>query len=330
MSSCWTTKENKVQDKPASAKSAEYSNPVLRKRLPDPSAIRTKDGTYYLYATEDTRNVPIWKSNNLVDWSFVGTAFTDQTRPSFLQGGGIWAPEVNYINGQYVMYYSMSTWGGHWTAGIGVAVSKTPGGPFADVGKIFDSKSIGVENSIDQAYFEDKGHKYLIWGSFHGIYMVELSADGLALKPGATKIKLGGNAYEGSYIYKRGKYYYYFGSVGTCCDGPNSTYKLVYGRSTSLSGPYVNKKGEKLLDDHYDVLITSNANFLGNGHNAQIVKDDAGQDWMLYHGYEREGQGKWDRFLMLSQVKWDKEGWPFVETNGPEVKASAPTIKIKR
>lgn len=66
-----------------------FSNPVISKRLPDPTAIRAKDKWYYLYATEDTRNVPIWKSRNMIDWTFAGTAFTDTSRPSFLPKGGI-------------------------------------------------------------------------------------------------------------------------------------------------------------------------------------------------------------------------------------------------
>jgi arabinan endo-1,5-alpha-L-arabinosidase len=105
-----------------------YRNPVVDRSLPDPTVIRAKDGNFYLYATEDTRNTPIFRSPNLVDWTFVGTAFTDQTRPSFEPKGGIWAPDINYINGTYVLYYSMSVWGGEWTCGIGVATADSPRG----------------------------------------------------------------------------------------------------------------------------------------------------------------------------------------------------------
>jgi arabinan endo-1,5-alpha-L-arabinosidase len=107
-----------------------YSNPVIRKSLPDPTIIRSSDGFFYLYATEDTRNIPIYKSADLVSWEFMGTAFTIDTRPSFEPGGGLWAPDINYINGKYVLYYSMSVWGGEWTCGIGVATSDYPEGPF--------------------------------------------------------------------------------------------------------------------------------------------------------------------------------------------------------
>ncbi len=63
---------------------AEYQNPVIRISAPDPTAIRVKDGTYYLYATEDIHNLPIFKSKDLVHWEEIGTAFTEETRPNFV------------------------------------------------------------------------------------------------------------------------------------------------------------------------------------------------------------------------------------------------------
>lgn len=54
-----------------------YRNPIINRSLPDPTIIKAEDDNFYLYATEDTRNTPIYKSANLVDWQFVGTAFTE-------------------------------------------------------------------------------------------------------------------------------------------------------------------------------------------------------------------------------------------------------------
>ena len=148
--------------------------------------IRDGKGTYYLYATENTRNLPIFKSDNLVDWKFVGTAFTEETRPQMVPDGMIWAPDIQKIGDKYVLYYSKSRWGGEWECGIGVATSDSPEGPFTDMGKMFISKEIGVQNSIDPFYIEDEGKKYLFWGSFRGIYGIELTEDGLRVKPGAA------------------------------------------------------------------------------------------------------------------------------------------------
>ena len=208
-----------------------YCNPVLAKSTPDPTVIQAPDGMFYLYATEDIHNIPIYKSPDLVNWTFVGTAFTDATRPTFEPKAGLWAPDINHIDGKYVLYYAMSRWGGEHTCGIGCAVADSPAGPFTDQGKLFRSNEIGVQNSIDPFYIEENGEKYLFWGSFRGIYYIELSEDGLHIRPGAKPTQIAGTAYEAVYVHKKGKYYYLFASIGSCCQGEKSTYTTVVGRS---------------------------------------------------------------------------------------------------
>ncbi|MCD8267830.1 MAG: family 43 glycosylhydrolase [Parabacteroides sp.] len=300
-----------------------YKNPVIDYSLPDPSIIKANDGYFYLYATEDIRNLPIHRSKNLVDWEEVGTAFTDKTRPTFEPKGGLWAPDINYINGQYVLYYSMSVWGGEWTCGIGVATADKPEGPFTDRGMMFRSNTIGVQNSIDQYYIEDNGKKYLFWGSFHGIYGIELTDDGLAIKEGAEKKQVAGTAYEGTYIHKQGKYYYLFASIGSCCEGLKSTYTTVVGRSENLFGPYVDKKGQPMLDNHHEILIHKNEAFVGTGHNSEIVSDAKGKDWIFYHAVSKANPT--GRVLVMDQVKWVK-GWPEVAGSSPSLEAEAPVF----
>ena len=129
-----------------------FTNPVIQRSAPDPTIIRADNGDFYLYSTEDTRNLPIYHSKDLVNWEFVGTAFTAETRPQWNPKGGIWAPDINKIGNKYVLYYSKSVWGGEWTCGIGVATADRPEGPFTDHGNMFISKNIGVQNSIDQFY----------------------------------------------------------------------------------------------------------------------------------------------------------------------------------
>ncbi|MDR0797062.1 MAG: family 43 glycosylhydrolase, partial [Tannerella sp.] len=219
------------------ATQTKYSNPVIRRNVPDPTIIQVEDGSFYVYGTGQT--VSIHHSTDLVNWTFAGNAFTNETRPSLVPNAGIWAPDINYINGKYVLYYSMSVWGGETTASVGVAVADRPEGPFTDKGFLFNMSTIGVQNCIDQNYVEDDGKKYLFWGSWHGIWGIELTGDGLNLKEGSEKRQIAGTAYEAPYIHKRGKYYYLFASIGSCCNGLESTYTTVVGRSENLWGPYI-------------------------------------------------------------------------------------------
>lgn len=293
-----------------------YSNPVVEYSLPDPTIIQSGDSAFYLYATEDIRNIPIMKSKNLVDWELTGTAFSNETRPDFEPDGGLWAPDINYIDGRYVLYYSMSVWGGEWTCGIGVATSDCPEGPFTDHGKLFRSNEINVQNSIDPFFIEEDGKHYLFWGSFRGIYVIELTDDGLELKPRAEKQQIAGTAYEGTYIHKKDGRYYMFASIGSCCEGVNSTYTTVVGRSDDLMGPYLDKSGNRMMENHHEILIQANNRFVGTGHNSEIVTDDEGTDWVLYHAVDvMDPEG---RVLMLDRINW-VEGWPQVSGNTPGV-----------
>jgi len=318
-----SSSSSKAEDDPVDQPKNVYYNPVINYSLPDPSIIKGEDGYYYLYATEDIRNLPIHRSKDLVEWEYVGTAFIKSTRPNFEPKGGLWAPDINKIGDKYVLYYSMSVWGGEWTCGIGCATADKPEGPFKDHGKMFRSNEINVQNSIDPFYMEDGGKKYLFWGSFRGIYGIELSDDGLSIKKGAKLRQVAGTAYEGTYIHKKDGYYYFFASIGTCCEGLKSTYTTVVGRSKKLFGPYVDKSGKKMLDNHHEVLIHKNDAFVGTGHNSEIVTDKAGNDWMFYHAVSTKNPG--GRVLMMDKVNW-KDGWPSVTGNSPSIEAERPEM----
>ena len=116
-------------------------------------------------------------------------------------------------------------------------------------------------------------------------------------------------------------YYYLFASIGSCCEGLKSTYTTVVGRSDSLFGPYTDKQGRPMMENHHEVLIHGNDAFVGTGHNSEIVTDDRGNDWVLYHAVSREHPT--GRVLMLDRICW-RDGWPEVEGASPSLEAEAP------
>ena len=311
------------------SKIATYTNPVINNNAPDPTVIRAKDGTFYAYSTMMYGNVPVYKSQDMVNWEYIGGAFRKGEVPKFVPKANIWAPDINHIEGKYVLYFSMSTWGGEWEAGIGRAVADSPEGPFTDAKLLFNSKQIGVQNSIDPVIFQEDGRKYLIWGSFRGIYLTELTEDGLELIDSKDLLKIAGTAYEGTYLLKRKGYYYLFASIGSCCNGLNSTYQTVVGRSKSLFGPYVDKQGRKMLDNYHEILLSGDDAVKGPGHDSQILTDDKGQDWIYYHGVD-VNEVKAGRKMYLDQVNWGKDGWPTIGNGSSAKEGIAPSIKIKK
>ncbi len=258
----------------------------------------------------------------------MGDAFDQQPQWNIGQNL-VWAPDIQYQDGKYYLYYSLSIWGASNPA-IGVAVSDTPYGTFTDLGKIFDSNESGVANSIDPYLFTDAdGQYYLFWGSFNGIYGVPMESDGITPKL-ADKFKIAGNAFEAAYIFMKDDYYYFFGSVGSCCDGENSSYHVTVARSNTLEGPYLDINNNDIMnamDWNYGNNDIRNVNALYSGrtaiapgHNSEIVVDDDGQEWILYHAILKPDytmpNGAAKRPLFIDKVIWDSEGWPKIGLNG--------------
>ena len=301
-----------------------YQNPVINKSLPDPTVIRAQDNYFYLYATEDTHNVPIYRSKDLVTWRYAGTAFTDATRPmDMVPNGAIWAPDINYFDGHYVLYYSKSEWGKTWENGIGVAVSDRPNGSFKNAHKLFLSSEIGIENCIDPFFIEDDGKKYLFFGSFHDIFGVELSDDGMSLKEDTEPKKIAGGLIEATMIVKHDGWYYLIGSAGSCCEGANSTYRLVMTRSRNLFGPYVDRNGRTAVGDNFSPLLNKSTSVYGPGHCSEFVEDDAGQTWVLYHGFQADDIDA-GRVTYLDRIIWGTGGWPTIQSMRPSTEAAVP------
>lgn len=333
LAGCMNNSEQQASDgaKPEDTLEATYTNPVFEPILADPTVVRDpKTGLFYAYGTQDdwgdgqgSRLVPILRSTNLVDWQFVAEAFEE--KPQWKEAGGIWAPDVNLVNGKYHLYYAFSTWGDP-NPGIGVAVAETPEGPFVDQGKVFTSEDVGVPNSIDAFYMEKANEKYLFWGSFsdaptQGTYAVRLTDDGLAVPDLSKKVKIAAGDYEAVMIHQRDGYYYFFGSKGSCCEGADSKYHVLVARSENLLGPYVDKAGKAITERGNGTLfIEGSEQIAGPGHNARLITDDGGTDWFIYHGIDRnEGKvssGASRRMLMLDRVVWN-DGWPEISGGTP-------------
>lgn len=334
--------KQQVQTIGSSAKSKTYTNPVFEPILADPTVVRNpQNNLFYAYGTADNwgdgsgqRLVSILQSKDLVHWTWIGTAFS--SKPSWKSEGGIWAPDVVLVNGKYLLYYAYSTWGDP-NPGIGVALADGPEGPFVDQGKLFDSKSIDVPNSIDPYFFAEKGHNYLFWGSFsdastQGTYGVPLSSDGTKVPDLNKKFKVAAGDFEAVVIHKRKGYYYFIGSKGSCCEGEKSTYHVLVGRSKNLKGPYLDREGRDLAQrGNGTVMLKGNDKFVGTGHTSRVITDDQGNDWLLYHAMDpkrpRVSTGGNRRMLLLDKVIW-KNGWPTIEgETSSTVEKNSPIFK---
>jgi arabinan endo-1,5-alpha-L-arabinosidase len=314
------------------AEQDRYRNPTGPIGFGDVSVVRTCDGTYYAYGTETPEDVvPIARSTDLVNWTYVGSAL--EAKPNWRDDpeAGVWAPSVTEYDGEYHLYYSYSTWGSQDNPGIGLATATDPEGPFTDQGPVFRAADLGMTNAIDGELVVIDDTPYMVWGSWYGIYGVELTPDAADYVPG-TAFHMAGDKKEGPMILEENGYYYLFYSTGHCCDGADSTYEVEVGRSKSFFGPYKNQRGEDLreLNAHHAgvPVLTGTEEFIGPGHNTAI-QDDEGEWWMVYHVEATADREV--RVLMVDPIRWDDDGWPIVGDGGtPSTEWSVPPAGADR
>lgn len=322
-----------------------YTNPVsasFADTYADPAVIRGQDGWWYAYGTTDplregegTRHLlPVSRSTDLVDWEYVGDAFTEATLPAWADTdpsrlAALWAPDVRYVDGQYRLYYVVTQTTltpGVGDGAIGVATAPTPTGPWTDSGDPVVDPRPGGGGPDDFLWTFDPHHvvgpdgtEHLFYGSYYGgIWVTELDATGTEAVGEPTRVAVD-NKYEGAYVVHRDGYWYLFASSANCCAGPTTGYSVHVGRSESLTGPYLDREGVPLDQSRAGgtpVLAPNGNAWVGTGHNA-VATDLAGQDWIVYHAIDRADpyldgtDGINERPMLIDRLDW-VDGWPVV------------------
>ena len=258
-----------------------------------------------------------WAAGIGMAWSSDGHAWNTGT-PIF-QGGlswwhqyngnsaWTWAPSLVDYNGHSLCYYAVSTFGSQKSA-IGLATATTIAtGNWSDQGAIITSASGNTYNAIDPCFTVDSGNNpWLSFGSWNnGIFLTKLSTS--TFKPTGTWYNIANNSkgIENSQIVYRSPYYYLFCSVGTCCNGASSTYHIVYGRSTSITGPYVDKNGVAMLSGGGTTLDAGSSRFIAPGGESVL---NYGSGWVCAR-HELDAQNNYATVLFINDLNWSG-GWP--------------------
>ncbi|SFE66555.1 arabinan endo-1,5-alpha-L-arabinosidase [Actinopolyspora alba] len=280
----------------------------------DPSMVRTDSG-YRLFSTGG--GIQQRLSTDRVDFERTGSAF--DSLPSWIHDynseGEIWAPDVSHHNGRYWLYYAASSFGSNHSA-IGLATSTTAApGDWQDQGIVYSTTTGDNHNAIDPNLFVDSSGKWwLAFGSFwSGIRMIRLDpATGKQHDTDRTLYHLASgpasDAVEAPEIVERDGYFYLITSFGQCCQGTDSTYRVVVGRSTSPTGPYVDRSGTPMLQGGGTRILGSHDNIIGPG--GQSVMHDSDGSLLVYHYYDANDSGA--HKLGINLLGWDSQGWPYV------------------
>lgn len=213
-----------------------------------------------------------------------------------------WAPDISRFNGKTNVFYAVSTFGSTKSAiGLAQATSMATG-DWVDKGIILSTPAGGKINAIDPAFVTSaSGKPFLTYGSWgNGIYITQLDSSSLKPTGNSYRIATASGGLEGGNIVYNGGYYYLFASKGLCCQGANSTYYIVYGRSTSIYGPYLDKNGVDMKNGGGTWFEGSDSNYAGSG--GQSVANGR----IARHRY---GKSNGASILFISDLKFSG-GWP--------------------
>lgn len=267
----------------------------------DPSTIMECDGKYYTFGTGGGGLI----SEDGWTWNGGGV------RP----GGGA-APDAIKIGDRYLIAYS-ATGGGLGGGHAGRVLTmwnKTldPNSPdFAYTEPIEVAHSLDDEDcdAIDAGLLLDPttGRLWLTYGTYFGfIRIVELDPKTGKRVEGNEPVDIAIDCEATDLMYRNG-WYYLLGTHGTCCDGPNSTYNIVVGRSRNVTGPYLDNMGRDMLKGGGKMVIAAGDRKTGPGHFGRYIEDD-GVEKMSFH-YEADFDQGGRSVLAIRPLLW-KNDWP--------------------
>jgi len=284
----------------------------------DPSTMIFDGSRYYVFA--DGQGIDGIYSADMRNWNYTAPVFpgnppswTTNLVPSFT--GYFWAPDIVYLNHQYYLYYACSEWG-TIDSGIGLATTPSLAAPvWTDQGEVVGYTNGITINCIDPSILLDtNGTMWMSFGSYSdGIFVTQLdptTGKRLTNAP-LTKVEdnstnFFSNTSEASYLYQRGGYYYLFVNWGGCCLGVDSTYNIRMGRSTSVTGPYLDRNGSNMIGGGGSMFLESSGRFIGPGQGAILNLN--GTNWFTYHYYDGNNNG--DATLGIGRLNWTADGWP--------------------
>lgn len=280
------------------AASAQIGKPYIH----DPSTIVVCDGKYYTYGTG---------GGGLVSedgWTW--TSLPREARP----GGGA-APDAMKIGDKYLIAYS-TTGGGLGGGHAGSVVTmwnktldpNSPDFKYTEPVEVANSEFNEDCDAIDAGLLMGPdGRLWLTYGTYFGfIRQVELDPKTGFRKEGNVAKDVAIDCEASTMMYRDG-WYYLLGTHGTCCDGVNSTYNIVVGRSRNPQGPFYDNVGRDMIKGGGKLVVAAEDRAMGAGHFGRFIEED-GVEKMSFH-WEADLDQSGRSVLAIRPIVW-KDGWP--------------------
>jgi len=275
----------------------------------DPSTIMECDGKYYTFGTGGGGLI----SEDGWTWN------SGAVRP----GGGA-APDVVKIGDSYLIAYGATgggLGGGHngriltmWNKTLD---PKSPDFRYSEVAEVASTNGVEDCDAIDPGFLLDPtdGRLWMSYGTYFGfIRLVELDPK-TGKRIEGNKAKDIAIDCEATDLMYRDGWYYLLGTHGTCCDGANSTYNIVVGRSRKVTGPYLDNVGRDMLKGGGKMVVAAGGRLIGPGHFGRMVLGDGVEKMSCHYEADLDQSGR--SVLGIRPLLW-KNDWPVAGDNFKE------------
>jgi arabinan endo-1,5-alpha-L-arabinosidase len=272
----------------------------------DPSTIAECEGKYYTFGTGGGGLI----SEDGWTWN------SGAVRP----GGGA-APDVVKIGDRYLIAYGATgggLGGGHngriltmWNQTLD---PKSPDFKYSEAIVVASSDGKEDNDAIDPGLLLDptNGRLWLSYGTYFGfIRLVELDPKTGKRVEGNKAINIAIDCEATDLIYRDG-WYYLLGTHGTCCDGANSTYNIVVGRSRKVTGPYLDNIGRDMLKGGGKMVLAATDRLIGPGHFGRIILENGVEKMSCHYEADLDQSGR--SVLGIRPLLW-KYDWPVAGDN---------------
>jgi arabinan endo-1,5-alpha-L-arabinosidase len=265
----------------------------------DPSTIVECEGKYYTFGTGGGGLI----SEDGWTWNGGGV------RP----GGGA-APDAIKIGDRYLVIYGATGGGGGHKGAILTMWNKTldPKSPdFKYSEPVIVATSDGYEenDAIDPGLLLDPatGRLWLSYGTYFGfIRLIELDPKTGKHIESNKPVDIAITCEASDLVYHDG-WYYLLATHGSCCDGANSTYNVVAGRSKQITGPYLDNVGRSMLEGGGKMVAATRGGLIGPGHFGHMILEKGVEKMSVHYEADLEQGGR--SVLGILPLLW-KDGWP--------------------
>lgn len=309
------------------SQTARVSNPILAGFYPDPSICRAGNDYYLVNSTfVYYPGLPIFKSNDLVNWEQLGFAM-DRPEQLNLDGdpianGGLYAPSIRFYKGTFYITCTNVGKGGNF-----IITTKNPKNGWSN--PVFLPAVKGIDPSM---FFDDNGKAYIVFNSpapdnkpqYEGhctirLYEVDLATlqttgEEKLLVNGGTDISKKPVWIEGPHIFKKDGYYYLMCAEG----GTEFNHSEVIFRSKKVDGPYESYKDNPILTQR-NLDANRKRGVTSTGH-ADLVNASDGNWYAVFLGCRPYSGNHYNtgRETFMTKVEW-KDGWPIILNNNEPV-----------